>query len=60
MTNSPIPPPPNNHAVHTDPVDAAIALLTDVSLAGELVCDGSCNGVASCTIAGVVPLAVAA
>ncbi len=60
MKNSPTTQLPSNHPVHTDPIEAAIALLIDTSLAGELVCDGSCNGVASCTVAGVEPLAVAA
>jgi hypothetical protein len=59
MTNTPIT-QLQSHPVHTDPIDAAIALLADASLADHLVCDGSCNGVSSCTVAGVEPLAVAA
>lgn len=49
-----------SHPVHTDPIDAAIAVLVDMSLADHVVCDGSCNGVTSCTVAGVEPVAVAA
>ena len=60
MTNTPITQLPNHHSVLTDPIDAAIAVLADMSLAGHLVCDGSCHGVTSCTVARVEPLAVAA
>jgi hypothetical protein len=63
MTNAPITTPITEltgHSVHTDPIDAAIAALADASLADRLVCDGSCNGVASCTVAPVEPMAVAA
>lgn len=59
MTNTPIT-PLSSHPVHTDPIDAAIALLADMSLADHLICDGSCDGVTSCTVSSVEPLAVAA
>ena len=59
MTNTTITQLPN-HPVHTDPIDAAIAALADTSLIDRLVCDGSCNGVASCTVAPVDTLAAAA
>ena len=59
MTNTAITQLPS-HPVHTDPIDAAIALLADMTLADHLVCDGSCNGLTSCTVAHVEPLAVAA
>jgi hypothetical protein len=49
-----------SHPVHTDPIDAAIAALADASLTDHLVCDGSCDGIASCTVAPVEPLAAAA
>lgn len=49
-----------SHTVHPDPIDAAIALLVDSALADHLVCDGSCNGVASCTVAPIDTLAAAA
>lgn len=39
------------HPVHADPIDQAIALLAAGSLIDHLVCDGSCRGVASCTVA---------
>lgn len=63
MTNTPITNPITEltgHPVHTDPIQAAIAALADASLADHLVCDGSCGGVASCTVAPVERLAVAA
>ena len=59
MTNPTITQLPS-HVVHTDPIDAAIGVLADASLAAHLVCDGSCNGVASCTVAPVGTPAVAA
>lgn len=59
MTNTPIT-QLTSHTVHADPIDAAIAALSDAFLADHVVCDGSCDGVASCTVAPVQPLAVAA
>jgi hypothetical protein len=59
MTNTPITHLPS-HLVHTDPIDAAIALLVEASLADHLICDGSCDGLASCTVAPVENLAAAA
>jgi hypothetical protein len=59
MTNTQID-PLQSHSVHADPIDAAIALLADMSVADHIVCDGSCNGVTSCTVAHVGALAVAA
>ena len=59
MMNSPVTQLPG-HRVHTDPIDAAMALLADMSLAGHLVCDGTCNGVTSCTVAPVELQATAA
>ncbi len=48
------------HLVHPDPIDDAVALLVDSALAARLVCDGSCNGVASCTVAPIDVLVPAA
>jgi hypothetical protein len=47
------------HPVHLDPVDQALALLVDSGLLAGLVCDGSCGGASSCTVApvGEVPTA---
>lgn len=59
MTNTTIT-PLDSHPVHSDPIDAAIAVLADASLADHVICDGSCEGMASCTIAPVETLAVAA
>lgn len=59
MTKTPITQLPS-HPVHTDPIDAAISLLADMSLADHLICDGSCDGVSSCSVARVEPLAAAA
>lgn len=49
-----------SHPVHSDPIDEAIALLAESSMAGHLICDGSCEGVSSCAVAPVGPLATAA
>ncbi len=59
MTNTPITRLPS-HLVHADPIATAIALLIDASLADHLICDGSCAGLASCTVAPVENLAAAA
>ncbi|MDH3250812.1 MAG: hypothetical protein OEQ47_17720 [Acidimicrobiia bacterium] len=59
MTNTTIT-PLDSHPVQTDPIDAAIAELADASLADHVICDGSCKGMASCTIAPVETLARAA
>ncbi len=51
---------PNTHPVHADPFEAALALLLDSGIAAELVCDGSCDDLASCAVAPVDVLATAA
>jgi hypothetical protein len=50
----------NSHTIHLDPVDQAIALLADSGLAGDIVCDGTCNGVSGCTVAPIGDLLTAA
>lgn len=41
------------HTLQVDPIEAAIAALADAALSDQLVCDGTCRGVASCTVAPV-------
>lgn len=50
----------NRHTIHLDPVDQAIALLADSGLAGDFVCDGTCEGVSGCAVAPLGDLLTAA
>lgn len=48
------------HPVHLDPIEQAMSLLIGTDPDAELVCDGSCGGLASCNLAPVDHLSVAA
>ena len=49
-----------SHTIHLDPVAQAIALLADSGVAGDIVCDGTCNGVSECAVAPIGDLLTAA
>lgn len=48
------------HPVHLDPIEQAMSLLIGTDPGAELVCDGSCGGLASCNLAPVGHLSAAA